>query len=69
MPAAVMKNLPDLGFKLFYIRLHLLKDGFPLCNRATQDNVVELYSVRGRSEKPYRFCQKLDSLSLKTVQY
>jgi hypothetical protein len=28
MPAAVMKNLPGLGFKLFYIRLHLLKMDF-----------------------------------------
>jgi hypothetical protein len=68
MPAAVMKNLPGLGFKLFYISLQLLKDGFPIRKMATQDNVVDLYSVRGRSKKLYRLCQKLETLSLIIVK-
>jgi hypothetical protein len=58
------ENLPGLGFKLFYIRLHLLKDGFPISKMVTQDNVVDLYSVRGRSEKLYRLCQQLETLSI-----
>jgi hypothetical protein len=56
-------------YLIFYISLHLLKDRFQICNRATQDNAVGLYSVRGRSEKPYTsFVRKVLRLSLWKIQ-